>query len=141
MSSVLQQLPNGNRKHWHGLITAANTDTQIYKVAWTTPVNAYAILEKMIISNQNTTPAIVLITDQDIVSTGTKPPIRGSAANPIIPPINVAAGAQVILGNDLCPNPDFHAGVAAQSNTAGAGANNSATGSIYIFVQMIEYEG
>lgn len=104
-------------------------------------MNAYGILEKMIISNQNSAAAILLIHDEDIVSTGTKPPARGSAANPIIPPINVAPGAQVILGNDLCPNVDFHAGFVAQSTVGGVGANGSASGGVFVFVQMIEYEG
>lgn len=139
-ASLLLQYPNSVRKHWHNQIVAANTDTQIFQVAWTVPANAVAYLEKLVISNQNTVAGIVKFYDGDIVSSGNKPPARGSMTSPIIPPLNIGPGAQVTLGYDSCPNPDLTAGLVGQSTVGGAGADASATGAMYVYAQWIELE-
>jgi hypothetical protein len=98
------------------IITAANTNTQLFLVPWVPPAIKQGVLEMLVISNQQAVnEAIVKIWDQDITSSGTVPPARGAVATPLIPPINVPAGTQVWLGIGSCPNIKILAGLTAQS--------------------------
>lgn len=102
------------------IITNANTDTQIFLVPWTPPFNKQGVLEAIAISNQQASAAaVVKIWDADItsglVAGTTKPAARGSAAAPLLPPINVPAGTQVWIGVGSCPNIKIAGGLAAQA--------------------------
>lgn len=101
------------------IITAANTDTQIIRPPWTLPAAKSAVLEMLIVSNQNTTTeAIVKLFDAELVTAGTPgvtiPPVRGTAAAPLLPFINVPANTQVWVGKNECPNIPILGGLACQ---------------------------
>ena len=101
------------------VITSANTDTQIIRVPWTAPINKQGVLEKLIISNQHATDeALIKLFDAELVTSGTPgttlPPVRGTAAAPLIPWFNLAAGTQLVLDADSCPNVDILSGLACQ---------------------------
>jgi len=117
--ALLTQLPGLERQIAPAvLMTTGGTAYQIFLVPWTSPANANGYLEKLIISNQNAAAGTINFWDADITSTGTVPTARGSNAAPLIPTINVGAGAQVFLGYDLCPNVDLQAGLVAQASNA-----------------------
>lgn len=116
----LERLTSNNNATAPGAAVALSTSagTQIILIPWTAPANANGWLEKLVISNQSGSPATVNFWDADLVSSGTVPPARGSNSNPLIPTINIAAGAQVFLGYDLCPNVDLQAGLVGQASQA-----------------------
>lgn len=115
--SLLSQVP-GLERQIPPPIQMASTPTQILMIPWTPPANANGWLEKLVISNQNVGAATLNIWDADITSAGTVPTARGSNALPIIPTINIASGAQVFLGYDLCPNIDIQGGLVGQASVA-----------------------
>lgn len=101
------------------IVTAANTDTQVIRPPWTAPANKYGVLEMLIISNQHATlDALVKFFDAEEVTSGTPgttlPPDRGTAAAPLIPWFNVAAGTQIVLDKNSCPNIQLLSGLSVQ---------------------------
>jgi len=130
--STIKELPGLEAKQWDAIITNANTDTQIAIVSWSPPANAFGILKKLIISNQNAGAALITAWDADITSTSsTKPPARGSTAAPKIPPINLAANAQLYLDEHTCPNMHMIGGLTMRSSV----------NSIYVNVEWYEQLG
>lgn len=114
-TALLQQLPGLERMIAPPISVGASA-TQICLIPWTAPANANGWLEKLVISNQNVSNATLNIWDADITSSGTVPTARGSNTAPLIPTFNIAAGTQVYLGYDLCPNIDIQAGLVGQAS-------------------------
>jgi hypothetical protein len=102
------------------IVTATNTDTQVIRVPWTAPANKSGILESLFISNQ-AADTIVKIFDAELITTGTPgttlPPVRGTAAAPLLPWINVLASSQFVLDKQTCPNIPVLSGIAVQVTT------------------------
>lgn len=101
------------------VVTDANQDTQVILVPWTAPINKQGVLEKLIISNQHATDeALIKFFDADVVTSGTPgttlPPVRGTAAAPVMPWWNLLAGTQIVLDIDTCPNIQLLSGLAVQ---------------------------
>lgn len=101
------------------IVTSANTDTQIVRVPWSPPANKQGQLELLIISNQHAAnSALIKLFDAELVTSGTPgstlPPVRGTAAAPLIPYFNLAAGSQIVLDKNSCPNVDILSGLACQ---------------------------
>lgn len=117
LDGLLSQYPNAERKTPPPTRITVTTATQVMMVSWQPPAQSYGVLEKLVISNQNAGAGTVALHDADITSTGTagvtKPPVRGSAANPIVPTINIAANSQLYLGFDNCPNVKIIGGLVA----------------------------
>lgn len=102
-------------------ITAANTPTQVCLVPWTDPAQGIGYLELLIVKNDHATDAcVVTIWDGDITSSGVagtgKPNSRGSTTASLLPPIDLAAGAEYRLDKNICPNIAFQGGIIAQSD-------------------------
>jgi hypothetical protein len=114
--SLLLEIIGGERKSPPpAVLTSTGTNLQVALIAWTPPANAVGYLEKLVISNQTSSGAVVTIWDQDITSTGTVPPTRGSTSAPLLAPINVAANSQVIYTADQCRAVEFQGGICAQT--------------------------
>ena len=101
------------------VITDANQDVQVIRVPWSAPLNKQGVLEKLIISNQHASAeALIKFFDSDEITTGTPgstlPPVRGTAAAPLIPWFNLAAGTQLVLDSDSCPNVQLLSGLSVQ---------------------------
>lgn len=144
MSSLLRDQLGLARKDFHAKVIAANTDTQIFLVAWGVPVNATAYLEQLSISNTSAATAWIVLWDKDVKTTGTVPQARGTKDDPVIPPIPISAGSMVNLGSNDCPHPQLTSGLVAQvTGTIGNGgyaALGTATGSVYVYGQWAELE-
>jgi hypothetical protein len=113
-------------------VGTANTPTQVILVPWSA-ANKQGILEKVVISNQNASAAIVKFFDEDVTTSGTsgtnKPSARGTAAAPIHPWINVPAGTQVFIGENECANIRLQGGLAAEATQT----------TVQIYAQVIVY--
>lgn len=102
------------------IVTVANTDTQVIRPSWTAPANKYGVLELIIVSNQHASAdTLIKFFDSEIVTSGTPgvtlPPVRGTAAAPLIPWFNLAAGSQMILDKNSCPNITLLGGLSVQT--------------------------
>ena len=116
------------------IVTDANTDTQIIRVPWSAPANKQGMLEKLIISNQHAAnETLIKLFDAEVITSGTPgttlPPVRGTAAAPLIPWLNLAAGTQLAFDVDTCPNVEILSGLAVQTTEQ----------PVYIYAQILVF--
>lgn len=99
--------------------TSANADRQLMRASW--PINMYAELESIRITNSVGSGGQVILWDQDL--SNTTPTSRGSAGGYLaIFGVN-AAGASAVASTTVeyggaghAPNPIFYAGIALQAS-------------------------
>jgi len=108
------------RQYGNVIVTDANTDTQVIRPPWTAPANKFGILELIIVSNQHASAeTLIKFFDSELVTSGTPgttlPPVIGTAAAPLIPWFNLAAGSQLILDKNSCPNIPILGGLSVQT--------------------------
>jgi len=140
--TLLRELGALTRKDFHAKVIAANTDTQIFLVAWGVPVNSTAYLDQLVVTNSSAADAWIVFWDKDVLTSGTVPQARGSKDDPVIPPLPVAQKSTVNL--NPCPHPQLTSGLVAQvAGTIGNGGYaglGQATGSVYVYGQWAELE-
>ncbi len=131
---LFEELGGECERQWNtAIVTVANTDTQVIRAPWTLPAGKQAILELLQMSNQNAAGTIVKFFDAELVTAGTPgvtiPPVRGTAAAPLLPWYNVGANAQLNLGKNDCPNITILGGLACQVTQV----------PVHIYAQIVVY--
>lgn len=99
-------------------VTSANLDFQLMRASWAAPYQLRARIKKLVVSNRNGVAGAIFIWDDDLSST--TPPIRGSAAAPLITigvaasPASGVSASNTVLDEDDLPNEEFDSGIALQ---------------------------
>lgn len=115
MTNLVDVYPGSVRQSETILIDSSATNRQLVRGPW--PIGQKLALRKILVSHQSGVPCSVNIWDQDLSSSSTTPPGRGSATSPLL---IVGAGATNTSGSVVTtalseiqlPVIDFEAGVA-----------------------------
>lgn len=101
------------------IISSGNTDTQIARMPWQTPVSKPGILRKVILTNASSVGGYVKLWDED--ASNATPPTTGSAGAALFSLYVSAsgAGATTIYTEENLPEYYFIGGINSQASTYG----------------------
>lgn len=114
--TIFDDVYPGSVRQWETiLIDSSSTNKQLVRGPW--PLGQKLVIRKLVLSHQSGIPCSVNIWDQDLSSSSTTPPGRGSATSPLL---LVGAGATNTSGSVVTttisetalPIVTFEAGVA-----------------------------